>query len=103
MRIRFLAAALVVVSLASQSALADRGLGRFDRDDPLFLVGTSDPAKDWPFVHPGPADAWAGRRDHTFGIAFALGEVGAGKGECTLSVSLVDTNPNPPHLAILVN
>ena len=27
-----------------------------------FVVGQSDAKRDWPFIHPGPTDAWAGGR-----------------------------------------
>ena len=37
-----------------------------------FTVGKSDPAKDFPFIHPGPKDAWAGNREHAFTINFEL-------------------------------
>lgn len=73
------------------------------RDDPTFLVGVSDPAIDWPFIHPGPSDAWAGTRTHTFSIAFGLDNVTA-TGQCTFSVALVDTHSQgPPHLGIFIN
>jgi alpha-mannosidase len=73
------------------------------RDDPTFLVGASNPATDWPFIHPGPDDAWAGRRLHTFSIAFRLAN-SATEGPCALSVALVDTHPQgPPNLKIFIN
>src|ERR1035438_7114935 len=40
-----------------------------------FVVGRSDAKQDWPFIHPGPVDAWAGGRSHAFKITFALPEV----------------------------
>src|ERR1022692_4188043 len=46
--------------------------------DAEFVVGTSDPAKDWPWIQPGPADSWAGSRAHAFKITFGLSEVTAG-------------------------
>ena len=42
------------------------------REDPLFIVGQSSAASDWPYCHPGPRDVWAGNRQHPFTIAFAL-------------------------------
>jgi len=73
------------------------------RDDPVFLVGASNPATDWPFIHPGPSDAWAGRRSHTFSIAFGLANAVA-QWQCTFSVALVDTHSQgPPDLNIFIN
>ncbi len=37
-----------------------------------FRHGTSDAARDWCYLHPGPADSWAGRREHTFTLRFDL-------------------------------
>ena len=36
--------------------------------DADFVVGQSDSMKDWPWIQPGPSDAWAGSRAHTFKI-----------------------------------
>ncbi len=58
--------------------------------DADFVVGKSDPGKDWPWIHPGPADAWAGSRAHTFRIRFELPEVAAGY--YRLVLDLVDTH-----------
>ena len=30
--------------------------------DVNFVVGQSEANRDWPFIHPGPTDAWAGSR-----------------------------------------
>ncbi|HEY2586121.1 MAG TPA: polysaccharide lyase family protein [Tepidisphaeraceae bacterium] len=86
----------------AEFALAPDGLHRF-KDDPTFLIGTSEPAKDWPYIHPGPSDGWAGGRAHAFGIVFGLADVGSA-GECRLAIGLVDTHSSgPPHLTILIN
>ena len=83
-------------------ALAPAGYARF-AEDPLFIVGASEAARDWPYVHPGPSDAWAGGRQHTFTIAFGLSAPPKG-GECRLVVDLVDTQSRtPPRLRIAVN
>ena len=42
-------------------ALAPNHYDQF-REDGFFVVGSSDPARDWPYVQPGPADGWAGAR-----------------------------------------
>ena len=41
--------------------------------DVNFVVGQSNPAKDFSGIHPGPRDAWAGGREHSFKITFNLG------------------------------
>ena len=49
----------------AEFALAPAGYGQF-KTDALFVIGESDPKQDWPYVHPGPGDVWAGGREHTF-------------------------------------
>ncbi|MCD6304175.1 MAG: GH92 family glycosyl hydrolase, partial [Planctomycetes bacterium] len=69
--------------------------------DGLFVVGRSDPRRDWPYVQPGPADTWAGGRAHTFRIYFGL-SADAAWGR--LVVDLADTHGiRPPVLRIAVN
>ena len=83
-------------------ALAPKGYGQF-REDGFFVVGKSDPKRDWPYVHPGPADGWAGGRPHTFSIVFGL-KAAPTTGDCKLRLDLVDTqNAVPPALRIQVN
>ena len=70
--------------------------------DADFVVGKSDPKADWPWIHPGPADAWAGSRPHTFQITFDLPEVAAGY--YRLVLDFVDTQGAvPPGLTIGIN
>ena len=72
-------------------------------DDPVFLVGRSREATDWVYAHPGPADQWAGSREHPFTILFGLEKVVA-EGDCRLEVDLVDTHSiAPPRLAVRIN
>ncbi len=72
-------------------------------DDPLFVVGLSQPKRDWPYVQPGPADPWAGNRQHTFTVLFHLAAKPE-KGDSQLLVDLVDTHSSlPPRLGIQVN
>jgi alpha-mannosidase len=85
----------------AEFALA-RDLHREYRDDPTFLVGQSAPA-EWPYCHPGPSDAWAGARQHTFTILFGLKRVEP-KGRCYLRFDLVNTHAGaPPKLQVTVN
>jgi hypothetical protein len=83
-------------------ALAPDRYGEF-REDGFFVVGKSEAQRDWPYVHPGPADAWAGGRQHTFTIVFGLKTVPAG-GQFKLQFDFVDTHSQaPPELRITVN
>ena len=82
-------------------ALAPGGYADYSADG-FFIVGESNPARDWPYVHPGPTDPWAGSQPHTFTIAFALDAAPAG--DAVLNVALVDTQAkSPPRLTIRVN
>jgi hypothetical protein len=70
---------------------------------PMFVVGRSNAKHDWPHVHPGPLDTWAGGRPHTFTILFGLRSVPDGEAY-RLVVKVLDTNrPEPPHLRIALN
>jgi alpha-mannosidase len=72
-------------------------------NDVNFVVGKSDPARDWPYILPGPADAWAGHRSHTFTIHFQA-PAAASNICCRLSVDFVSTHDSaPPLLAIGIN
>jgi alpha-mannosidase len=83
-------------------ALAVQGIHQY-QSDPLFVVGRSDAAKDWPFIQPGPSDPWAGKTSHTFSIVFGLAKQPSA-GDCILHVALVDTHPEgPPMLNIFIN
>jgi len=37
-----------------------------------YRIGVSKPKQDWSFVNPGPADPWAGAREHPFTLEFGL-------------------------------
>jgi alpha-mannosidase len=72
-------------------------------NDALFVIGTSTPAADWPYVQPGPVDTWAGSRPHVFSIIFGL-EMTGDEGPCRLDIDLADTHSRfPPELEILCN
>lgn len=71
--------------------------------DGFFVIGSSDPSKDWPYVHPGPRDSWAGSKAHTFRILFALSKAYP-KDSCRLTLSFTDTHQStPPKLSIRIN
>jgi hypothetical protein len=70
--------------------------------DADFVVGQSDARKDWPWIHPGPTDAWAGGGAHTFKITFTLPEVAVGY--YRLVLDFVDTHAaEPPGLTVGIN
>ncbi len=86
----------------AEFALSPNRYGEFAADG-FFVVGQSDPKQQWPYVHPGPDDSWAGGKNHTFTIAFGL-QAAPSSGDCRLSIDLVDTqNAIPPRLQIDVN
>ena len=68
--------------------------GRFDLKPLVFEVGRSDPARDWPFIHPGPADSWAHGRAHPFTIRFKLDD--EPRGVFRLSVEFTDVHADRP-------
>ncbi len=85
----------------AEFALAPGGYAQFQSDG--FVVGSSDPKKDWPYVHPGPVDSWAGSRPHTFLVLFGLKAVPAA-GDCRLEFNLIDAQgTSPPTLRVEVN
>src|SRR6266487_1458618 len=65
-------------------ALAPKGYNQF-REDGFFVVGRSDPKRDWPYVHPGPHDSWAGGSQHTFSIVFGV-KTARADGDCKLAI-----------------
>ncbi|MCX5644412.1 MAG: polysaccharide lyase family protein [Phycisphaerae bacterium] len=86
----------------AEFALAPGGWAKF-KEDGFFVVGSSDPKKDWPYVHPGPADSWAGSRPHTFVVLFGLKAVPSA-GECQLQLNLIDKHrTGPPKVRVEVN
>lgn len=82
-------------------ALAPNRFSEF-REDPLFLVGTSNPQKEWPYVQPGPADAWAGSKPHSSTVVFGL--AAPPEQSCELVIHLVNTHGRvPPRVQIAIN
>ncbi len=69
----------------------------FGWEDQFYIVGLSSPAKDFPYVLPGPADSWggasntAGIRTHILNVLFSMGDRG-NNGSWKLIVDLLDTN-----------
>lgn len=83
-------------------ALAPDGYRRFGAPA-FFVVGRSDPARDWPYVQPGPADgSWSGGKPQTFEVLFGL--AAAPTGPARLVLDLADTHAaHPPTLRVEVN
>ena len=83
-------------------ALGPAGWRDFARDA-VFIVGQSAAAADWPYVHPGPDDSWAGRRAHTFRLVVDLASAPPTvDGE--LTIDMLDTHSNqPPEIEFGVN
>ncbi len=72
------------------------------RDDPVFVVGASQPSV-WPYVLPGPDDAWAGSRQHLCRVVFGL-KSKPKNGQCRLTAQFLETHyASPPRLALYVN
>ncbi len=75
--------------------------GRFEPAPVVFQIGRSQAARDWPFIHPGPEDEWAGNRVHPFTVRFSLAE--RPQGNYTLRVELADVHTgNRPTFAVTV-
>lgn len=63
-----------------------------------FKVGLSKEEIDFPYVHPGPSDAWAGGRPHTFRIEFNLDHIP--QPAVRLLLYLVNTHYSGPPLLV---
>ena len=99
---------------AAEFALAPNDYGRFiEKDfgweDKYFLIGTSDPKTDWPYVIPGTGDNWGGTwgtsgwRSSTLNILFGIEKLPS-KGNWKLIVDLYDCNSEDlPLFKISVN
>jgi len=86
-------------------ALAPDGWGQWNGTfgaDVSFRVGKDDPARAFPFIHPGPMDAWAGHASHTFTVEFPLDQVPGG--QCLLQIGLCRSHyAYPPQFTVQVN
>ena len=95
-------------------ALAPSGYPHFlDHDfgweDRFFLVGFSKPAQDWPYVLPGPKDAWGGTgptsgiRSQVLNILFGIATLPQ-KGNCDFVVNILGYHGSlPPLLKVMIN
>jgi hypothetical protein len=86
----------------AEFALAPKAYREF-KEDGVFVVGRSDPARDWPYVEPGPQDGWAGGRRHVFTVLFTV-QRAPNTGSCVLGIDLVDAHAAaPPTLKVELN
>lgn len=80
----------------------------FGYEDRYYLIGKSSPQNDFPYVLPGPDDAWGGTggtsgwRTHEVNILFALKNIPA-DGSWKLVIDLVDSNPEKSLLKVNIN
>ena len=87
----------------SEFANAPSDYDKFESDG-FFITGISNIATDWPYVHPGPGDGWAGSQVHSFSIFFGISNTRQSTGNCTLTINMVDThNTNPGSVKIRIN
>ena len=67
-----------------------------------FDPASDDARKRFPEIQPGPNDAWADSRTHTFAIGFRLDATAATEHELTIS-TLGQNGYTPPRLRVAVN
>jgi hypothetical protein len=71
-------------------------------NDVNFKIGSSIENRDFPYIHPGPSDFWAGAKPHTFRIIFALDRIP--NPSIRLNLYLVNTHySGPPLIAVYLN
>ncbi len=86
----------------SEFALAPDGYQQyiandFGWEDKFFLIGTSDPKTDWPYIIPGTSDTWGGTwgtsgwRSSTLTILFGIDHMPI-RGNWKLTVDILDCN-----------
>lgn len=84
---------------ADDLAFGPAGYAKFG-SDPTYVEGVSRADRDWPYVLPGPSDAWAGNHPHTFDLRFGIGR----PGPLRLRVAFIGGHPtNPATLRLRVN
>ncbi|MBZ5565392.1 MAG: hypothetical protein LAP13_23590 [Acidobacteriia bacterium] len=108
-------ASLATASLAASPQTIWQ-IGKFDRSSiefndrvnlrdpnvhPTFVVGQSDPAKDWPAFQPGTADKGMGGRPHPYTINFNL--PGPPSGIYDLTVAVILNRSRVPNLQVDIN
>ncbi|WP_246860303.1 GH92 family glycosyl hydrolase [Olivibacter sp. LS-1] len=81
----------------------------FGFEDRFFLIGYSDPTKEWPYVLPGPATKWggtgptAGIRSHVLNIDFELAHLHKAD-KFYFEANILQTDPlHAPVLKVTIN
>ncbi|MCI2419322.1 hypothetical protein MOQ72_17905 [Saccharopolyspora sp. K220] len=85
-----------------EMALSPNGYSRYPTtfpDDVDFRHGADSASSGWSYLQPGPADAWAGRRNHLFRLRFDLSTVPAQ--DVDLALWLIDSHASIPGSAVL--
>ena len=73
---------------------------RFDKPV-VFEAGRSNPAKEWPFIQPGPLDAWSSQHGKPWTIRFNLPD--EPKGTYTLRIEFADVHKLiPPKYRVTI-
>ncbi|WP_346858911.1 GH92 family glycosyl hydrolase [uncultured Draconibacterium sp.] len=86
----------------AEFALSDNDYERFIEsdfgwEDNYFLIGTSDPKTDWPYIIPGTNDTWGGTwgtsgwRSSTLNVLFGIDKLPK-KGKWKLTIDVLDCN-----------
>ena len=81
----------------------------FGWEDKYYLIGFSNPKKDWPYVLPGPKDSWAGSgslasiRTQVLNILFGIAQLPVNDSSVFTINSLGYNGSLPPLVKILVN
>ena len=81
----------------------------FGWEDRYFLIGFSNPKKDWPYVLPGPKDSWGGTapnsgiRTQVLNILFGIAQIPTNaNGSFTVNV-LAYHDSLPPLVKVIIN
>lgn len=81
----------------------------FGWEDRYFIIGLSNPKKDWPYILPGPSDEWAGSgniagvRTQQLNILFRMKHT-LSTDSYKLIIDILDTHTKlPPLFKVLVN
>ena len=70
-------------------------------DDPVYVIGKSQPGKNWLAFQPGSSNGKAGHRAHPFTIKFSLS--GPPRGVYTFTAALLAYSPRVPVLDVGIN
>ncbi|WP_299288330.1 GH92 family glycosyl hydrolase [uncultured Mucilaginibacter sp.] len=81
----------------------------FGWEDRYFLIGFSNPKKDWPYVLPGPKDSWGGTaqnsgiRTQVLNILFGIAQIPAND-NCNFTVNVLAYHDSlPPLVKVIIN